>query len=166
VRTAFVEAAIYSWFDAHFEGAKEFANRVAVHKSGTRFEERTKLWVWPRISTVDRTSQPGRYGDEIEVFVLETICYAKVQPKGNKLLILSNLVDEVRRLVDITQQAPGQKILNAKNEVIGVVAFGPANESRFYDQSVSIGSVTIPGVDFSQLRTRCVISPVKPRVAR
>ena len=163
MRSAFVEAALYRWFEEHLEGEAKFAKALQLHKSGTRFEDRSEFIIWPRISSVERPAL-SRRGDELEIYVIEVNVYAKIQPKGDRLLLLSNLVDEVRRLVDSTERAAAQKIQDDKERVIGVLDWGPAQESRLYDQAVSIGAVSIPGVDLCQLRTRCVISPVKPRV--
>jgi len=163
LKSAFVEAALIRWFEDHFEGEASGAKRVAIHWPGERFEERTALWVKPRIAGFERPGD-SRRGDEIDVLVLEVTCHVKVEPKGKRSLILSNLVDEARRLVDSSERATAQKILNEDGLVIGIIDFGPAQETRQYDVGVSIGGVTIPGVDLAVLRTRCLISRTVPRV--
>lgn len=165
MRSAYVEASIIAWFAQHLEGEERFARGIQLHVTGTRFEERADFIVWPRIASVERRA-PSRFAEELDRYVLETNVYVKIQPKGLPPGALSNLVDECRRLVDATQGAPAQIVRNEKEVEIAKCTFTAAQETRLYDQTVTIGSVSMSGIDLCQLRTVCVISPVKPRVPR
>lgn len=165
MNTLDIEKALVAWFGAHFEPQTDGGKRVDIYFPGDRFEERTGLWIAPRIQSFER-SGVSRRGVEHDVLVLEVACYAKVDPKGKRRFALSELVDETRRLVDSTERAGAQKIRNEANEPYAICDFGPAQERRLYGQSVTIGGIPIPGVDWALLTTRCQLSPFRPRVAR
>lgn len=166
MKSLFVERAIYRWFTEEMELPEGFADEVHLHRPGQSFPERAELWVFPRIDSFRRSvGVRARRGEEHDQLTLVVSCHVK-NPAGGRedLEELSKLVDSVRAVIDATERAGAAKILDNENRTIGIVDFGPTSESRSYQESVSVGEVTIPGVDSSLLTVACEISPVKPRV--
>ena len=157
--------AAETWFTAQEAVDKGFADEIHVHRPGALFPERTELWIYPRISSFARAQgvRPRR-GEEHDQVVLIVSCHVKNPPGGREdLEELSKLTDVARAVVDATERAGAAKILDETNTTIAIVDFGAANESRSYQESVTVGGISIPGVDSTVLTVVCEISRTTPR---
>lgn len=166
MKSVFVERAIYRWFREEMKLPEGFADEVHLHRPGQLFPERTELWIYPRMQSFERAvGVRPRRGEEHDQLTLVVSCHVKNPPGGREdLEELSKLVDSVRAVCDATERAGAAKILDDENRTIGIVDFGAASEELSYQESVSVGGITVPGVDSAVLTVVCEISPVKPRV--
>jgi hypothetical protein len=166
VKVVFVERALYDWFAEEYDQPEGFGDEVHLHRPGAAFPDRTERIVFPRIVSIERAvGVRPRRGEEHDQVTIQVGVHVK-NPAGGRedLEELSRLVDKVRNVVDATERAGAAKILDDENRVVGIVDFGPASETRSYNDSVSIGGITLPGVDSAVLTVTCEVSPVKPRV--
>lgn len=164
MKTEFIEASLYRWFSEELSLPEEFADAVYLHKPWVAFPERTELWVYPRITGFARQGI-SRRGAEFDFMTLVVGCHVKNPPGGREVpQELSRLVDAVRSICDSTERAGAYKVHDVANRIFAVGDFGPAQEVRSYNESVSIGGITIPGVDSAVLTVQVTLSPVKPRV--
>lgn len=166
MKVTFVERALYRWFAEEFKKPEGFADEVHLHRPGVHFPERQEKWITPQIDsyTPAVTVRPRR-GEQHGQLTISVSCHVKNPPGGREdPEELSNLEDSVRAVVDSSFRSGAAKIHDEANRVIGIVDFGVATGNRSYQQSVSVGEITIPGVDSSVLTVVCEISPVKPRV--
>lgn len=166
MKSAHVEESVYRWFAEELALPEGFADAVHLHRPGALFPERNEVWIYPRISSFTRAvGVRPRRGEEHDRLVLVCSCHVKNPPGGREdKLELSKLADAVRTVIDAGERAGAAKILDDERRTIAIVDFGPANEVRTYQQSVSVGGISIPGVDSAVLTVACEISPVKPRV--
>ena len=165
MKSVFVERALYRWFAEEFKAPEGFADEVHIHRPGASFPERTELWIYPRIESFARAQGVrGRRGAEHDRLTLVVSCHVK-NPAGGRedLEELSKLTDSVRAVVDSTERAGAAKILDDTNATIAIVDFGPADEDRSYQENVSVGGISIPGVDSTVLTIACEISRTTPR---
>ena len=162
-----VERSLYRWFEEEHDAPEGFADAVHVHKPGALFPERFELWIFPRIAGFTRGVGPtrARRGEEHDQLELVVSCHVKNPPGGREdPFELSRLVDTVRAVVDASERATAAKVYDVAGQTIAVMDFGPADETRSYNESVSVGGITVPGVDSAVLTITCELSPVKPRV--
>jgi len=144
-----------STFD-HLETVLDLPDRTTFWKPGERFSDRTDAWIEPRILRVDRTrSKPG---EEFEHYTFAFVCYLKTLQKGERFLQLSDLADAVRDAVDYTQAARPVLVRDDTDEVVAILEWGPASETRRFDQTVSPAGVAIPGVDLVTIAVRCQLT--------
>lgn len=166
MRATWVEESVYRWFEEEFRKPEGLAEEVYLHRPGAMFPERNEVWIYPRIdSYTPAVAVRPRRGEQHGQLSLVVSCHVKNPPGGREdLLELSKLEDSVRAVIDAGFRAGAAKILDGARRTVGVVDFGVATALRTYQESVSVGGITVPGVDSSVLTVACEISPVKPRV--
>ena len=148
-----------SLFD-HIDSRSSFPPGAILWRPGEKFNERAEQWVQVRIVGIDRSNN-DRYQQAFELYDVEVTCYYKTDSKASVFGRLSRLEDSARLLVDSSMRAPAAVIKSASTgEKLALMDFGAANESRQYNQDVSIGGVGVPGVDLSILSTRCTVSSI------
>ena len=152
MRSSWVEQ---STFD-HLESVLDLPARAVFWRPCERFSDRTDAWVEPRIVRVDRTK--SRPGEEFEHYTFAFVCYLKTDQKGERFLQLSALADSVRDAVDYTQNASPVKIRDDGASVVGLLEWGPAQESRRFNQTVNMAGEQIPGVDLVTIASRCQLT--------
>ncbi len=166
MKAVLVERAVYRWFAEEWKQPKGFGDEVQLHRPGALFPERTELWIYPRVdSYVPAAAVRPRRGEQHGQLSLTVSCHVK-NPAGGRedLEELVKLEDSVRAVIDASFRAGAAKILDDERRTIGIVDFGVASSARSYQESVSVGGITVPGVDSSVLTVVAEISPVKPRV--
>ena len=166
MRSEHVERALYRWLDEEFDKPQGFADAVHLHRPGQIFEDRFERFVFARITSFERAvGVRPRRGEEHDRLTITVGVHVKNPPGGREdPLELSKLVDKVRNVVDATERAGAAKVHDDENRVVAIVDFGPADEQRAYNESVSVGGITVPGVDSAVLTIACEVSPVKPRI--
>ncbi len=148
-----------SLFD-HIESRSQFPQGTVLWRPGEKFNERTEQWVQVRIVGVDRSNN-DRDSRTFELIDVEVTCYYKTDSKGSVFGRLSRLVDSTRLLIDSSMRAPAAVVKSSQTgQQLGLIDFGGADESRQYNQEISIGGVGVPGVDLSVLSTRCTVSSI------
>ncbi|MDX1450526.1 MAG: hypothetical protein R3246_15870, partial [Acidimicrobiia bacterium] len=84
----------------------------------------------------------------------------KTEAKGERALVLSEVVDEVRKAMDLRFGARPIPITNCDGEAIGALACNPPVEGRSYNQQETIRGDVIPGLDIATLTVACKLSAV------
>lgn len=182
MRSIYLETSLRRFMEENLALPEKHRDRIFVHWAGEQFKDNQLAWIVPRITQIQRLGP--RDGDRT-VVVLRVTIYEKVEPKGERFGFLSLLGDEVRLVVDPqlkqwdltynedTQQlrsvaaenARGAaKVYNREGQVIGVLDFSAAQETRSYDTQATISGVTLSGVNSLVLTVQVQVTPVLPRV--
>ena len=132
---------------------------LVVDSPGTSFRASgLDRWFRWRIVAID-PDENSHNGEEDDLLLLEFECHIPTDQKGGRSFDLSELVDELRAVVDSTLSAPAAQVRNSAGAVAGVIMFGPAAERRAYGQSVTTrNGESIPGVDSATLSVPCRVA--------
>lgn len=153
------------------ELAERLPDEVAIDRPGEHFAPKARdAWLEPRLVTFNPAegSVSRRTTPDDVVWVIR--CIVKVQRKGakglgeaarlaGKELRLSSLVDDVRAVISPRRGAKPMRIRNCDGLDVGILQFGPPQENRTYNTSVTAGGDSIPGVDVATLTVPCQLTP-------
>lgn len=139
----------------------EFRERIGIGEPGLAIDDpgvmfRVKgrdRWVSPRLVSFAPAERSVR--GAYDAVTWSITCCLKVEAKGERRLVLSEIVDVVRRAVDPRYAAKAMVIKQEDGTAVGILQFSPPAEARSYNQSVRVRGDSIPGVDFATLTVPC-----------
>jgi len=152
-----------SWLEGLIEALD--TERIAIDEPGRLFRVKGRdRWIEPRLVSFSPTEQSLRVpwsdvGLRIRV-------YLKVESKGapgQKQQTLSEVVDEVRRVVDPRRTTAnfvaGLTIIkDCDGAEVGLLQCSPPSESRAYNQSATIRGDELTGLDVAVLTIACKLT--------
>ena len=149
-----------SWLDDLVERLN--TERIAIDQPGLIFRPKGRdRWVEPRLMGF----APGEGSLRVswEDVTLRVRCFVLVEAKGERQLTLSEVVDEVRRVIDPrrrTAQSPAGivRIKDCDGTEVGILQCSPPSERRAYNQSVNIRGVDVAGLDVAILTITCKLT--------
>ena len=145
-----------SWLDSLAVGLDPTASEtgsgtgIAIDEPGKLFRVRgLDRWMEPRFTSYGPAREALR-GEPIDV-VFTIRIFVKVEAKGERQLVLSEVVDEVRRLIDPLRGARPLSITDVDGRTVGLLEYDPPTETRAYNQTETIRGDSIPGLDSATL---------------
>lgn len=137
-----------------------------VDEPGLSFRAKGRdQWFEPRLTEV-RPEQSAIRGRPVAVLWVVR-CHVKVEGKGGKRLVLSQLVDAVRKALDPHLAAKPIRV-HAKpidgsdvGPEVGVLQIGTPSEVRGYNGTVQVRGDSIPGIDSATLTFPCQLDRSK-----
>jgi len=131
---------------------------LRIHIPGEVFSpERAREWIEPRILSID-FEQESRPGEEFGRLELEVRCFIKTEQKGRRRLELSTLCDKVLEVVGGERNVNAAIILQEDKTDIGRLQFGASRQARLYGAAVSIGGVSIVGLDIATIQVTVLVT--------
>lgn len=135
---------------------------LAIDQPGLIFRPRGRdRWVEPRLVSFAPNEKSMRVPwDDVG---MQVRCFVKVEAKGERELTLSELVDEVRRIIDPRRRAANNPagtvdIKNCDGLKVGLLQCSPPAERRAYNQTVNIRGVQVEGLDLAILTVPCKLT--------
>lgn len=131
-----------------------------------RPESISKEWIEPRLSGVTRKGNSRADTGIKDPVTFRIRCFVVSQPKGGRYLLLSNLVDRVRAVVDPSYGvAPAGAAAHINNvadnpqpvNCIGYIQFLNVSEVREYGIDVTIGQGLVSGLDVAILTINALV---------
>ena len=149
-----------SWLDALIERLN--TELIAIDQPGKLFAVKGRdRWIEPRLITFDPTEADLRvpWSD----VGLQVRCFVKVEAKGERQLVLSEVVDEVRRVIDPRRRAKNNpagliEVRNCDGEEVGILQCSPPSERRAYNQTAKIRGDQLEGLDVAILTVPCKLT--------
>jgi hypothetical protein len=148
-----------SWLDALVEGLDA---ELAIDQPGLIFRAKGRdRWVEPRLVSFSPVEANLRV--PWEDVGLQVRCFVKVEAKGERQLTLSEVVDEVRRVIDPRRRATNNpagiiRIRNCDGGEVGILQCSPPSERRAYNQSAKIRGDQLEGLDVATLTVPCKLT--------
>lgn len=130
-----------------------------IHFPGETFSpERVNEWIEPRIASIERDVTSRAPNEEVGRMTFIVRCFIKVQQKGNRRGQLSKLVDRVRQVIDSELLANAVVVLDCDKNDVGRVVWGPAATAHAYEVTVTIGGVSVNGLDVATIASATLIT--------
>lgn len=148
-----------SWLD---DLVAKLDGKLAVDQPGLIFRVKGRdRWIEPRL--VAFSPGEGDLRDRWEDVTMQVRCFVKVEAKGERQLTLSEVVDEVRRIIDprrATKQLRSGlvEVRDCDGQKVGILQCSPASERRAYNQSVRIRGDQVEGLDVAVLTVPCKLA--------
>ena len=146
-----------SWLEHLIE--KLDTEKIAIDQPGLIFRAKGRdRWVEPRLMAFNPTEQSTR--SPISEATVRVNCFVLVEPKGERQLVLSEVVDEVRRVIDPRRTSKNlvagvSDIKDCDGLRVGIFKCSPPTERRAYNQTVNIRGVQVEGLDVAILTATC-----------
>lgn len=108
-------------------------------------------WIEPRLPQFRHrlTTRPNQDTDHVSIAVR---CFVQRGKKGGRYLKLSELIDKVRAVVDITEGATAFDVLDENDAVVGSFQPRMSTVTRQRNQSIVIGESSLISVDIGIIR--------------
>lgn len=149
-----------SWLDHLVEHIN--TERLAIDEPGKLFAVKGRdRWIEPRLMRFSPTERSLRV--PFDDVTMRVICYVKVESKGARQLVLSEVIDEVRRVLDPRRSTKNLvsgvlRVKNCDGEEVGILQCSPPSESRAYNQTASIRGDQLVGLDLAILTVPCKLT--------
>jgi len=149
-----------SWLDSLRAGLDD---ALAIDEPGMLFRAKGRdRWVEPRMVAWNFSELDIRRRPWSDVS-LQVRCFVKVEAKGERQLTLSEVVDEVRRVIDprrVTSNSTAGvlRITDCDGQEVGILQCSPPSERRAYNQSQRIRGDQLEGLDVAILTVPCKLT--------
>lgn len=149
-----------SWLDELLERLD--TERIAVDQPGLLFRVKGRdRWIEPRL--ISYSPQELNLRAPWEDVGLQVRCFVHVEAKGERQLTLSEVVDEVRRVIDPRRAAPNNpagvlKVRDCDGQEVGILQCSPPSERRAYNQTARIRGDQLEGLDVAILTVPCKLT--------
>lgn len=183
MRTYDLEKSLRRYFEEALVLPQKHKERVVIHWAGDKPpQDNAAFLIVPRFTAAGRR---GPRDGDVELITVQVTVAMKINPVADQFGLLSLLVDQVRLVVD--QSLKGEDVFydpddaaiestpleglrgaapiyDRTGQQTAALDFGPAQETRADNASITVGGVTLSPVNLAVLTTTALLSPMAPRV--